>query len=160
MKIEHATITDAPFLVELEAACFPKTEAATPSQIKDRLQAYPECFWLTKDNGKIVAALNGMATNEPDLADEMFADATMHHFDGAWQMIFSVATCPERRGEGLAEMLIKRMIADSKTRGRKGSVLTCKDHLIDFYSRFGFVDEGICTSEHGGVAWHQMRLSF
>ena len=39
----------------------------------------------------------------------------------------------------------------------KGIVLTCKEHLIPFYSEFGFVDEGISSSTHGNVLWHQMR---
>ena len=43
---------------------------------------------------------------------------------------------------------------------RKGLVLTCKEKLIPYYSSFGFQDEGISSSEHGNVVWHQMRLRF
>lgn len=44
--------------------------------------------------------------------------------------------------------------------GRKGLVLTCKDHLVHYYAKFGFENEGISESEHGGVRWNQMRLKF
>ncbi len=44
--------------------------------------------------------------------------------------------------------------------GRKGLVLTCKDHLVHYYAKFGFENEGVSESEHGGVRWNQMRLKF
>lgn len=44
---------------------------------------------------------------------------------------------------------------------RKGLVLTCKERLVLYYAKFGFVDEGVSEkSTHGNVVWHQMRLSF
>lgn len=52
------------------------------------------------------------------------------------------------------------MLADARATGRKGVVLTCKQALLPFYSRFGFVDEGVSGSTHGGVVWHQMRIVF
>ncbi len=51
-------------------------------------------------------------------------------------------------------------IQDAKKQGRKGLVLTCKDKLIPFYQKFGFVNEGISKSVHGNVVWNQMRLLF
>lgn len=51
-------------------------------------------------------------------------------------------------------------MADAKEQGRKGLVLTCKDKMVHFYAKFGFVDEGISNSEHGGMVWHEMRLVF
>lgn len=31
--------------------------------------------------------------------------------------------------------------------------------LISFYEKFGFRNEGISDSEHGGEIWYQMRLT-
>jgi len=53
------------------------------------------------------------------------------------------------RGEGCARRLLERVIADARPEGRKGIVLTCKDRLLPFYAKFGFVDEGISASVHG-----------
>lgn len=50
-------------------------------------------------------------------------------------------------------------IADAKSNGRSRLVLTCKDKLINYYSKFGFVNEGISESVHGNVTWYQMRLT-
>ena len=47
-----------------------------------------------------------------------------------------------------------------KKQERKGLVLTCKDHLVHYYAKFGFENEGVSESEHGGVKWNQMRLKF
>lgn len=47
----------------------------------------------------------------------------------------------------------------AKKQNRQCIVLTCKKKdLIDFYSKFGFVDEGVSESNHGGEKWNQMRL--
>ena len=39
-------------------------------------------------------------------------------------------------------------------------MLTCKEELLHFYERFGFVSEGVSGSVHGGAVWYQMRLDF
>jgi len=31
---------------------------------------------------------------------------------------------------------------------------------MDYYAKFGFVNEGVSNSVHGGVVWYQMRLTF
>lgn len=51
-------------------------------------------------------------------------------------------------------------IADARAQGRKGLVLTCKDRLVHYYAKLGFVSEGVSGSTHGGVVWYQMRLTF
>ena len=85
----------------------------------------------------------------------------MHDEHGAWQMIFGVNTVPEYRRQGCAGMLINHVISEADRQGRVGVVLTCKKELIHYYSRFGFVNEGVTSkSVHGGVTWYQMRLSF
>ena len=56
--------------------------------------------------------------------------------------------------------LLRRAIEDARAQSRRGLVLTCKDRLVHYYAKFGFVDEGISGSTHGDVVWHQMRLTF
>ncbi|MDD6154285.1 MAG: GNAT family N-acetyltransferase [Eubacteriales bacterium] len=86
--------------------------------------------------------------------------AEMHDEHGAWQMIFSVVTAPEHRGNGFASRVLNAVIDDAARQGRKGLVLTCKARLIPFYSKFGFQNEGISKSVHGNVTWYQMRITF
>ena len=42
----------------------------------------------------------------------------------------------------------------------KYTVEECKERLLPYYAKFGFVNEGVSGSTHGGVTWYQMRLTF
>lgn len=161
MKLKYAKSEDIPAIAAVEAACFPPAEAATEKDFIGRVEYYGNHFWLLFDEEKLVAFVDGFVTNEADLTDEMYENAAMHDENGAWQMIFGVNTIPEYRRQGLAGRLIEQAIADARAQGRKGLVLTCKEKLLSYYSKFGFQDEGVSEkSTHGNVVWHQMRLIF
>lgn len=160
-NIRHATSEDISAIAAVETECFPPAEAATEKDFADRVEHYGNHFWLMFDDEKLVAFVDGFVTDEPDLTDEMYENASMHNENGTWQMIFGVNTIPAYRRQGCAGALIERAIDDAKQQGRKGLVLICKDRLISYYSKFGFEDEGVSDkSTHGNVVWHQMRLSF
>ena len=161
MKIRTATMDDLDVIAGVEAECFPAAEAATKEEFAERIQYYGDHFWLLFDEEKLVAFVDGFVTNAADLTDEMYANASMHEEDGAWQMIFGVNTIPAYRKRGLAGKLIERAIEDAREQGRKGLVLTCKDHLVHYYAKFGFENEGVSeNSTHGDAVWNQMRLTF
>ena len=160
MIIRKGTIDDIDLIYSVETECFNKAEAATKEQLKDRLKYYNSYFWLMFDNEKLIAFVDGMATDESDLRDEMYERADLHNENGNWQMIFGVNTIPSYRKKGYAGKLINEVIKDAKKKGRKGVVLTCKDKLIHYYAKFGFINEGISKSVHGNVVWNQMRLTF
>ena len=160
MLIKNATQEDLDAISRVEAECFPPAEAATKEEFAKRLAYYGNHFWLMFDGDKLIAFVDGFVTDEADLTDEMYEKAEMHDENGAWQMIFGVNTIPAYRKKGYAGELIKRAIADAKAQGRKGLVLKCKDRLIPYYAKFGFVNEGVSESVHGNVVWNQMRLTF
>lgn len=160
MEIRKATIDDLKNIAAAEAVCFPPAEAASEDSFRDRLTYFPDCFWLMTDGDRIVSFVNGMATDERDLTDDMYSNASMHKPDGDWLMIFGVDTIPEYRRRGCAAELLHRAIEESKALGRKGLCLTAKDKMVHYYERFGFVSEGVSGSVHGGAVWYQMRLVF
>ena len=161
MHIRTAVPADAEALAAVEAACFPPAEAATAAEITDRLAYYADHFWLLEeDDGTVVSFVDGMATDEPKLRDEMYENAALHNERGAWQMIFGVNTLPAYRRRGCAGQLLERAAADARAQGRRGCVLTCKDALVRYYEKFGYVNEGISQSTHVGVVWYDMRLTF
>ena len=161
MKITYAEEKDIAAIAAAEAACFPPAEAATEQEFVERIKYYGNHFWLLYDADKLIAFVDGFVTDEPDLTDAMYENACMHNENGAWQMIFGVNTLPEYRKRGHACELIRRAIADARQQGRKGLVLTCKDSLLAYYAKFGFVDEGVSeNTTHWNVRWHQMRLTF
>ena len=160
MNIRTATIKDLEAVTSVEAECFPPAEAATRAELAERLKYYADHFWLMFDGDKLIAFVDGFVTDEEDLTDEMYAKAQLHNESGAWQMIFGVNTLPRCRRRGYAGLLLQRAIADARAQGRKGLVLTCKEKLLHYYAKFGFVNEGVSGSTHGGVVWYQMRLRF
>ena len=160
MTVRYALPSDLAALAAVEAACFPAAEAATEKDIKNRLDYYANHFWLLFDGDTLVSFVDGFVTDKADLTDEMYENAALHNENGAWQMIFGVNTLPAYRRQGCAAQLLERAIQDARAQGRKGLVLTCKDALIHYYEKFGFVNEGISASVHGNVVWYQMRLTF
>lgn len=160
MEIRNAALKDLPAIAAVEAECFPAAEAATAEEFAGRLEHYANHFWLLFEDGELAAFVDGFCTDTPDLTDEMYADAALHDEAGAWQMIFGVNTLPRCRRRGYAETLLRQAIADARAQGRKGLVLTCKDRLVHYYAKLGFVNEGVSGSIHGGVVWYQMRLTF
>ena len=158
--IRTATIADLNEICQLEGLCFPPAEAASRDAFKWRLLAYPTHFWVLEQGGKILSFINGPVTQEKDLIDEMYDDPNFCDEEEEWQMIFGVVTHPKYQHQGLASRLMLRFIEEAKVERRKGIVLTCKEEKITFYEQFGFRNEGISSSVHGGVAWYQMRLIF
>ena len=152
MHIRTATMDD---LDAVTAA-----EAATRDEFAARLAVYPNHFWLLEEDGRLVSFINGLVSDEPTIRDEMFADAAFHNEHGAWQMVFGVNTLPEYRRRGLAGEVMRQVIADARSQGRKGCVLTCKDRLVHYYETFGYRSEGVSASTHGGAVWYDMRLTF
>ena len=160
MEIRKATLDDLKEIAAVEAECFPAAEAASEESLRKRLSVFADHFWLLFDGDKMVGFVNGMVTDEPDLSEEMYDDASMHNPDGKWQMIFGVDTIPEYRRQGCAGKVLSRVIEDARKQGREGLVLTCKDKLIHYYAKFGFENEGLSKSVHGDAVWYQMRLKF
>ncbi len=159
--IRTAASADKDIIAAVEAECFPPAEAATAEQFSDRLKHYADHFLLMFEDDRLLAFVDGFVTNERDLTDEMYENAALHDEKGKWQMLFGVNTVPAYRRKGCAGELIGRFITIAREQGRMGVVLTCKDRLIRYYEKFGFVNEGLTAkSTHGGAEWYQMRLTF
>lgn len=161
MVIRTASLADLEAVAAVEAACFPPAEAASAAEFAGRLQVYPNHFWLLEtEGGELASFINGLVSDEPALRDEMYANAALHRESGAWQMIFGVATLPKYRRQGLAARVMKRVISDARLQGRRGCVLTCKEHMVSYYEKFAYRNEGVSQSVHGGAVWYDMRLTF
>ena len=160
MLIRTATMEDLEAVAAVEAECFPPAEAATKEAFAKRLEYYGNHFWLMYDGDKLISFVDGFVTDEADLTDEMYEKACLHDEKGAWQMIFGVNTLPKYRRQGYAEKLLRYAINDARAQDREGLVLTCKDKLVHYYEKFGFQNEGVSESVHGGATWYQMRLTF
>lgn len=160
MIIRNATIDDLHAIHHIENLCFPPNEAASLDSFSKRLLVFPHHFWLLEEEGQLIGFINGMVTNTETIADEMFAHAELHNESGSWQTIFGIAVSPAFRRKGYGERLINHLIKKSKEQNRAGVTLTCKEYLISYYEKFGFIDLGISKSVHGGEVWHDMINTF
>ena len=142
MQIRTAVPADLQGIVNIEAECFPAAEAATEASLSGRLAFYPNHFWVQLDGDRMIGFVNGMVTDEPDLRDEMYEDASLHNENGAWQMIFGVDTIPEYRCRGCAAALLNHVIGEAKAQGRKGLVLTCKGQTGTLLRQVWFCERG------------------
>lgn len=156
--IRLAIKDDLESIITIEAKCFPEAEAASREQFIERFQVFPEWFIVACDGEKVIGSINGATTDEALLPDQLYRDVSLHKPHGEYQTVFGLSVLPEYRNQGVAGKLLNKMIELSKERGKKGIVLTCKDHLIHYYEKFGFVHQGISESCHGGAQWNDMLL--
>ena len=161
MIIRNARPEDVDAIIRIEAICFPAAEAAKAEDIRARYAAFPENFFVAEmEDGAIAGFINGCATDKPELPDELYHDTSRHIPDGAYQTVFGLDVLPEYRKHGIGAQLIRHHVETARQRGKKGVVLTCKDHMIRFYERMGFVCKGVSASEHGGAKWNDMVNEF
>ena len=147
-------------VTEVEAVCFPAAEAATRESFAQRIATFPESFFVAEHNGTIIGFINGCATDERTIRDEMFEDSSLHNPEGCYQSIFGLDVIPEYQRQGIAAELMNHLIEDAKKKGRRGLILTCKDRLIHYYAKFGYQNLGVSASVHGGAVWYDMLMEF
>ena len=158
-EIVRAQKADLDELAAVEAVCFPPAEAATRESFAARLDVFGDWFFVAKDaDGAVIGMIDGMATAEETIADEMFEDASLHRSNGRVQTVFGLDVLPEWRHRGVAGALMDAFVEAAKQAGREKVTLTCKKRLIGMYEHFGFRLIGRARSEHGGAQWFDMDL--
>lgn len=159
-RIRQVAMTDLDRVTWVESVCFPPAEAAGRKALEARIRSFPDSFFVAERKGQIIGFINGAATDERTIRDEMFADVSLHNPSGRYQSIFGLDVVPEWQHQGIAGELMTYMIEDARRRGRRGVILTCKERLLGFYEKFGYRNLGISASVHGGAVWYDMILEF
>lgn len=160
IKIRQVSMEDLDAVTNVEASCFPHAEAATKASLEERIKTFKESFFVAESNGRIIGFINGCAINETVIYDELYEDSKLHISNGNYQTIFGLDVIEEYRNKGIAAKLMNYMIEVSRVAGRKGVILTCKEKLIHYYTKFGYKNQGISKSVHGGAEWYDMILEF
>lgn len=73
LEIRKARLSDLDEITALEAVCFPQPEAATRESFLQRLQAFPDSFFVAETEEGIIGFVNGCVTDDEVISDEMFA---------------------------------------------------------------------------------------
>lgn len=158
LKTRNAKLVDVERVYAIEMACFPLAEAASKSAMTDRIQVFPEGFLLGELEGKTIGFINGAITSGDHIDDKFFQSMEYHEPDGGTLMIFGLDVHPDYQRRGYAAELMNEFINRAVKTGRKKIILTCKEHLVHYYEKFGFIEEGVSQSEHGGAKWYDMYM--
>ncbi|MHC1722936.1 MAG: GNAT family N-acetyltransferase [Aminipila sp.] len=152
-KVESRDLDD---LVRVENICFPKAEAATRESFEYRIAAFPESFYVAVENDELIGIVNGCVSDNSTISDDLFEPDGGHNPNGKNQMIFGLLVDPRYQKKGIAAKLMNHIMEAAKQAGREKMVLTCKEHLIKYYERFGYVNQGVSQSTHGDAVWYDM----
>lgn len=158
IEIRKAVTSDLERILEVENLCFPQEEAATREAFIYRLEAFEDSFYVAEADGSIVGLINGAVTDSSSITDDLFEPDGGHDPAGKNQTIFGLAVHPDYQKRGIAEHLMKHQIETSRSAGREKMILTCKEHLIHYYQKFGYKNEGVSASVHGGAVWYDMVM--
>jgi ribosomal protein S18 acetylase RimI-like enzyme len=157
LHLRQATPADLDHCVAIEHAVFLPSEAATREQIEARIRRYPAGFLLAETSAGIAGFINTGITAKDDIADEALKSMIGHDPTGAYVVVFSVAVLPEWEGCGIATRLLQAIIVHAQQQRKRAILLLCKEDLVGFYERLGFVSAGPSASSHGGFHWDQMQ---
>ena len=160
LMIQLATPEDLNEISRIEDICFPPAEAAKKEVIAKRLVAFKDSFFVARENDQIIGFVNGRATDSLVIHDELFYDAKPDDAIGENWCIFGLDVLPEYQNRGIAAKLMEHFIEAAKKHQKKRVLLTCKERLVPYYEKFGFVNDGLSKSAHGGAEWYDMTLIF
>ena len=160
MQIRLASKEDLEEIIKIESICFPSKEAASEEVIKKRFETFPENFLVAVEDEKVIGFINGCTTEKASLPDKLYHDVKLHNSNGKYQTVFGLDVLPQYRNKGTAAILLEEFIFLAKERGKNGIVLTCKDYLVHYYEKFGFVNEGISASVNARTNRNDMILLF
>lgn len=158
LAVRPAVMADLERCAEIEAACFPKEQAASRESIRGRLAVYSDHILLGVVDGAPVGYAMGPVIDAPVIADEMFADAACHGPDHPYQSVFSLAVHPAYQRRGYGRVLLNALIGLARRENRRAVTLTCREEKLAYYASFGFENRGVSASVHGGVVWYDMLL--
>ena len=156
ISLRNVQITDLEQLLFIESEGFSIEEAATKEAFLERIQLIPDTFIVAEKEGEILGYINGPVINQPYITDNLFKEIKENPKRGGYQSVLGLAVSKQDRNQGIAKMLIERMEELVEENAREGITLTCKQELVSFYEKLGFVSHGMSESTHGGVTWYNM----
>jgi ribosomal protein S18 acetylase RimI-like enzyme len=156
ITLRNVQSTDLEQLILIENEGFSKEEAATKEAFVERIQLIPDTFIVAEKVGEILGFINGPIINQLYITDDLFEKINENPTSGGYQSILGLAVSKQARNQGIAKILIEKIVELVEENEREGITLTCKQDLVSFYEKFGFVNHGMSESQHGGVCWYNM----
>ncbi|WP_108835610.1 GNAT family N-acetyltransferase [Tateyamaria sp. Alg231-49] len=159
IEFRNAQPSDALRCFEIETAAYEGDEAATLEKISKRIEIYSQGFLILELEGMIVGFVNCGCAHEVEMSDEEFKEMVGHDPDAPNVVIMSVVVDPAQQGKGLSRALMDEFVQRMRRMNKVTIHLMCKDHHVPLYEKFGYRYLQPSTSDHGGMAWHEMSMS-
>ncbi|MEB7434103.1 GNAT family N-acetyltransferase [Staphylococcus pasteuri] len=159
-QFRNAKIDDLEEILIIENQGFKPEEAATKSALIKRIEMINDTFIIAELNEKVVGYINGPVINQPFITDDLFESIDENPTTGGYVAILGLVVDQSQRNQGLAGKLLNEIEQRAKTHYRLGITLTCKEELIPFYEKYGYVNKGISSSQHGGIKWFNLMKEF
>jgi ribosomal protein S18 acetylase RimI-like enzyme len=156
IKIRNVKLSDLPSIVAIENCCFTKEEAATKEAFEKRIRFTPDSFFVAEVDGAVVGLVNGPVISKAYITDDLFSDSKENPASHGHQSILGLAVSQQFQKRGVATALLAHMEREAVAKKRETMTLTCKENLLPFYEKLGYINKGISQSQHGGVAWYNM----
>ncbi|WP_232697800.1 GNAT family N-acetyltransferase [Brevibacillus daliensis] len=156
LKIRNAKIEDLPQLLAIEQLCFSKEEAATKEAIEKRIELIQDSFFVAEEDGEIVGFVNGPVIETAFITDNLFNDIKENPATDWHQSILGLAVAPHFQKRGVASKLLTHLEKEARVKKRETITLTCKESLIYFYEKHGYLNKDVSSSEHAGATWYNM----
>lgn len=154
----NATLADTDRCYQIETSAYEGDEAATREKIATRIGQYPEGFLILELDGAVVGFINSGCAHEVVMSDEAFKELVGHDAEAPNVVIMSVVIDPAHQGKGLSSLLMRTFVQRMRERGKATIHLMCKERHVELYRRMGYRYVQPSSSDHGGMAWHEMVM--
>ncbi|GGA19089.1 GNAT family N-acetyltransferase [Psychrobacillus lasiicapitis] len=156
ITLRNVQPTDLEQLLVIENEGFSIEEAATKEAFIERIQLIADTFIVAEREGEILGYINGPIIHQPYITDDLFKEINENPKRGGYQSILGLAVSKRARGQGIGKILMEKMEELVEENKREGITLTCKEELVSFYEKLGFVNHDLSESKHGGVSWYNL----
>ncbi|GAC1033270.1 GNAT family N-acetyltransferase [Pseudomonas sp. No.21] len=154
----NATLSDTDRCYQIEISAYEGDEAATREKIATRIGQYPEGFLILELDGAVVGFINSGCAHEVVMSDEAFKELVGHDAEAPNVVIMSVVIDPAHQGKGLSSLLMRTFVQRMREKGKATLHLMCKERHVELYRRMGYRYVQPSSSDHGGMAWHEMVM--
>jgi diaminopropionate ammonia-lyase family len=159
LTFRQAVPEDAARCFQIESTAYEGDEAATLWKISKRIAEYPRGFLIMELQGRIVGFINSGCAHAVVMSDESFKELVGHDPSAPNVVIMSVVIEPACQGRGYASVMMRTFVEQMRQAGKKTIHLMCKDRHVALYERQGYGYVRPSSSDHGGMAWHEMVMA-
>ncbi len=169
LSFRNALPSDAAHCFDIETSAYEGDEAATLEKIATRIAQYPQGFLILEADGEVVGFINSGCAHKVVMSDEAFKELVGHAAEApnvvimsvvVAVVIMSVVVAPAHQGKGYSTALMREFVQRMRALGKQTIHLMCKDRHVALYTRLGYRYVQPSTSDHGGMAWHEMVMAF